>query len=164
MGHLFIFLSVTFKIGAIESLNCGRHAASSCGECGDHQNVCNGDCVWSFSSGLCTPYPIINPGKLPEFVTVKIVVGYDHHFLKNMNKDDNASKSAIRKIITDANKRLGHPNLKPGVKLEASEIYSVNGNVTLRDNGGVKSMPESLKRESVIKRAPFVLITGIGRM
>ena len=126
--------------------------------------MCNGDCVWSYSSGLCTPYPIINPAKLPEFVTLKSVVGYDHHFLKNKNEDDNVAKSAIRKIITDANIRLGHPNLKPGVKLEAREIYSVNGNVTLRDNGGGKSMQESLKRESVIKRAPFVLITGIGRM
>ena len=81
-----------------------------------------------------------------------------------MKNDDYAAKSAITKLIRDANMRLGHPNLKPGVKLEAREIYPVDVTVTLGNNGGVEAMPESHKLENVKKGAPFVLITGIGEM
>jgi hypothetical protein len=162
MGPLYIFLSVTFIIGAIESLTCGNEdLVSSCKECGEEEDMCNGDCLWSTSSKTCNPYPIINPGELPNSVLVKIVVGYDHHFLKSFNGDENASKSAINKVIRDANIKLGHSNLKPGVKLEAREIYPVEVEVPLNENG-VDGMPESHQHESVKKGAPFVLITGIG--
>ena len=123
--------------------------------------MCNGDCVWSVSTQTCTPLPIINPGKLPNIVLVKIVVGYDHHFLKSMKGDENAAKSTINKVLRDANIKLGHSNLKPGVKLEAREIYPVKVEVTV-DEYGVEGMPESHQHESVKKGAPFVLITGIG--
>ena len=63
-----------------------------------------------------------------------------------------------------ANKRLRESNLKPAVKLVVNKLYPVKVKVPLDSAGSVKTLPISLRGKSARKGAPFVLITGKGRM
>ena len=122
--------------------------------------MCNAECAWSSSGKTCITRPLIHHGKLPDFVSIKVVVGFDHTFKKKMG-GDRAAREAVKQIIRDANRKLGQENLKPGVKLEIVEIYPVNVEVPLQKNA-IRGMPKSHKGESSKKGFPFLLLLGKG--
>lgn len=135
--------------------NCGGHSASTCRDCGSSQNMCNGECGWSFEQQSCQ----LADGQ--DLVTLHVVLGYDQYF---SNRYGGQEKATIEEIVRGANKRFGESNLSPGVRLVVKEIYSVNVEVPLHPSGGLRNIPKSLEMESARKGAPFVLITGKGRM
>jgi len=146
------FWSYSQQVCKLISMSCGNHNASTCGECGHHRNMCNGDCSWSESQKTCE-YRHNN-----ELFTITLGIGYDRTFSEQMKGDKMAVK-AIKKIIRDANKKMGpKSNLKPPVRLQVyGDIHQQNMDVPILENGRV-TIPESLKSSRMTK--PFVLITG----
>jgi len=142
----------------LSSVSCGYHDASSCSECG-HRNWCNGDCSWSDSLQICE-YRHNN-----ELFPITIAIAYDQTFSEQMKGDKMAVK-AIKTIVRDANKKMGpESTLQPPVKLQVKgDIYRVDVDVPLKVNGGIAHMPRSLRKASIRKGVPFVLITGKGGM
>jgi len=152
------FWSESQQICKLLTVSCGRHQAPSCGDCG-HRNWCNGDCTWSDSQQICE-YRYNN-----ELFPITIAIAYDQTFSEQMKGDKMAVK-AIKTIIRDANKKMGpESTLQPPVRLQVKgDIYRVDVDVPLKVSGAIATMPRSLRKESIRKGVPFVLITGKGGM